>query len=346
MTATHPSHLTVLQSFPVPRPTTNPYLVMLAASLRATPGVRVINFTWREALFGRYDVFHVHWPEILVDGRSAVKKAARQAFTILLLVKLRAGRVPIVRTLHNLERPQGISRLENFLLDRLDRQTSLSIRLNESSEVAVGDPVVTIAHGHYREWFADHPIRSAVRGQLGYVGLIRRYKGVEGLVEAFHELASTEEGLSLRIGGKPSTPELADTIRSLTGADERISLELNFLSDAELVDIVTSSEVVVLPYRFMHNSGGALAALSLNRPILVPDSVVNRNLASEVGSGWVLRFEGALTGERIREALTELRARPGVLRPDLDARSWDRAGPDHRDAYLQAIAITRAAARR
>jgi beta-1,4-mannosyltransferase len=62
--------LTVLQGFPVPRPTTNPYLVMLAQSLREQPGVTVLPFSWRTALVGRFDVYHSHWPEILVGGRT------------------------------------------------------------------------------------------------------------------------------------------------------------------------------------------------------------------------------------------------------------------------------------
>jgi beta-1,4-mannosyltransferase len=58
--------LAVLQSFPVPRSTTNPYLVQLARRLRGLLGLTAVNFSWREALLGKYDVFHVRWPEILV----------------------------------------------------------------------------------------------------------------------------------------------------------------------------------------------------------------------------------------------------------------------------------------
>lgn len=61
-----PGPIVVLQSFRTPRPTTNPYIVMLGETLRTTPGVVLLNFSWRRALFGRFDVFHVHWPEILV----------------------------------------------------------------------------------------------------------------------------------------------------------------------------------------------------------------------------------------------------------------------------------------
>jgi len=339
VTTSSSTSLTVLQSFPEPRPTTNPYLVMLGDSLRATPDVMVLNFSWRTALLARYDVFHAHWPEILVNGQNPLKKLVRQALTVALLARLRLTGTPIVRTVHNLERPQGISRSESFLLDRFDRQTALRIRLNDASEVAPGQPVLTIPHGHYRDWFARYPQAATVDGQLGYVGLIRQYKGVEGLLEAFNSIRDLDGGLSLRIGGKPSNLELDQTIRSLAGDDERIVLELSFLTDAELVDIVTSSELVVLPYRFMHNSGAALAALSLDRPILVPDNLVNRNLAAEIGDGWIYRYEGDLTGAQITDALAKLRSLPDHDTPDLSARNWDRAGIDHLNAYRRAMAL-------
>jgi glycosyltransferase involved in cell wall biosynthesis len=299
----------------------------------------VLNFSWRTALLARYDVFHVHWPEILVSGQSPLKKLVRQALTVALLARLRLTGTPIVRTVHNLERPRGISRRESFLLDRVDRQTALRIRLNDASDVVPGQSVLTIPHGHYRDWFARYPHAATVDGQLGYVGQIRHYKGVEGLLEAFNGIRDLDDDLSLRIGGKPSHLELAQTMRTLAGDDERIVLELNFLSDAELVDIVTSSELVVLPYRFMHNSGAALAALSLDRPILVPDNLVNRNLAAEVGDGWIYRFEGDLTGEQIAKTLAELRSLPDHDTPDLSARGWDRTGIDYLSAYRSAIAL-------
>ena len=41
---------------------------------------------------------------------------------------------------------------------------------------------------------------------------------------------------------------------------------------------------MVLPYRQMHNSGAVLAALSLDRPVLVP-ATDQRGLGAEVGPG-------------------------------------------------------------
>lgn len=327
--------LVILQSFPTPKPTTNPYLVMLAESLRAVDGVTVKNFHWRTALFGRYDVFHAHWPEILVTGHSPVKTLAKQVLTAALIVRLWLTRTPLVRTVHNVAEPEGLTGVQRMLLRRLDRRATLRIRLNPTTQIRSGI-VVTIPHGHYREWFAHYPARASVPGQLGYFGLIRRYKGVEVLLEAFRGLDS--ESLSLRVGGKPSTAELAQTVRSLAAGDARITLQLAFLSDGEVVELVRTSELVVLPYRFMHNSGGALATLSLDRPVLLPDNEVNRLLAEEVGPGWVHLYSGELAPQDLASALATLRATPPKGRPDLSAREWSSTGADHVAAYRRAIA--------
>jgi glycosyltransferase involved in cell wall biosynthesis len=172
---------------------------------------------------------------------------------------------------------------------------------------------------------------------VGFVGLVRRYKGVESLIEAFR--ADDDPDLTLRIAGKPSTDELAQTVRSMAGGDPRISFLLRFLDDAELVQEITGSQLVVLPYRFMHNSGATLAALSLDRPVLVPDTDVNRLLAHEVGEQWVLRFEGDLDVADLRAALAATSPEALTGHPDLTARDWDQVGTAHADAYRRAIAL-------
>jgi beta-1,4-mannosyltransferase len=330
--------LTVLQSFPAPSAhSVNPYTRLLAECLDAVEGVTVLTFSWRTALLGRYDVFHAHWPETLVDGRSPLKKLVRQVLTVALIGRLAVTRTPIVRTVHNVGLPSGISRRERAILRLFDRRTTLRIRLN--AETPVEEPSALIPHGHYRAWFAPYRPAALTPGQLGYAGRIRRYKGVETLVEAFR--GTTDPTLSLRVGGYPSTQELADAVSALAAGDERISLEFGFISDETLVDLVTSSEMVVLPYQFMHNSAAALTALSLDRPVLVPANSVNEQLATEVGEGWVHTFEGTLSPRAIADALGQARRSPAPARPNLDNREWPDAAERHVSAYRVALAARR-----
>lgn len=330
--------ITVLQSFPAPRSTTNPYLVQLARGLRALPDVKVRNFSWLGALFFKYDVFHVHWPEILVSGHSPLKKLGRQGLTLVLLARLAVTGTPIVRTVHNVELPRDISLREVFLLRLINRRTTLYVRLNPETPLPTCRPSITIPHGHYRDWFSDFPKSEQIPGRISYVGLIRRYKGVEDLISSFRATAEAHPELSLRLGGKPSTVELGQAVRDLSEGDARISLNLQYISEAELVETITGSELVVLPYRFMHNSGGTLAALSLDRPVLVPANEVNQALAEEVGPGWVFQYTGRLTPKNIVQTLSSIRVQGPRPRPDLSARHWYMGSSAHRGAYEQALA--------
>src|SRR3954462_15609232 len=124
MTAGHISRpaVTVLQSVPRPRSTTNPYLVQL---VRALPDdVRIEYFSWRRALAGRYDVLHLHWPEVLLRSPSRARAVARRAATTLLLGVLRARRIAVVRTLHNPQPHDQPPLLDRAVLRGLDRSTT------------------------------------------------------------------------------------------------------------------------------------------------------------------------------------------------------------------------------
>lgn len=323
----------VLESFRRPKKTTNPYITQLFHALNDE--AEVIAYRPTAALFGRYDVVHLHWPELLVGGHNWRGRTARRAVTSLLLLRWRLTRVPLVRTLHNLERPTNINAFDNRVLDRIDRMTTLDIRLNDQTPPRQGIPGVTIEHGHYRDWFAPFAGGSAVPGRVGYVGLIRRYKGVEDLVGAFIRLE--DPSLSLHIAGKPSTSDLVDTLHEAAEGDARVTIDPRFLDDEELVHAISEAELIVLPYRHMHNSGTALAALSVDRPVLVPHNEVNTALAAEVGPGWVLLFEGELTPESLSTAVRSSARR--TTRPDLSAREWSVSRDKHLAAFRRAIAL-------
>lgn len=333
------AQLTVLESFPVPRPTTNPYIVMLGRSLQQTPGLTMLNFSYKTALRGQYDVFHVHWPEILVSGGNRWKKRVRQAMFARLLDRLERKRIPLVRTKHNLELPTGISPREVDLLKRAEKLTTLNIAINDTTPVPPGRASAVILHGHYRDWYGRDDLPDAVTGRIGFFGLVRRYKGVDSLITAFRDIP-TSAGVSLAVAGRPSSDELADSLRALAGEDDRIELTFDFLDDDDLADHVSRTELVVLPYREMHNSGGVLTALSLGRPVLVPSNVTNRALREEVGQAWVQTYHGELTGKDIQRALATVRAKC-TGSPDLSRREWSLAGPEHAAAFRRAIKLRR-----
>lgn len=328
----------VLQSFPEGRTTTNPYLLQLTRALR--PHVEVLGFTWRRALTGRYDVFHVHWPEILLQGRTPARALARRILFRLFLTRLRLRRTAVVRTVHNVRSHESATRQEERLLHGFDQCTTLWVRLNPFTAVPVGALERTIPHGDYRDWYSAHAPGVPVPGRLLYFGLVRPYKGVEILVDSFRQLprgAPDDVIPTLRIVGAPQSKELAQRLQLAAAGDARIRCALRHASDAELADAINAAELVVLPYAEMHNSGAALLALSLNRPVLVPQNVVTTALANEVGPGWVLTYNGPLSAEILADALAHARRARSTLSPDLSHRQWTLGAMDHVEAYVRAV---------
>lgn len=331
----------VMQSFTVPRPTTNPYIVQLDRALAEQPGVEHLRLSRPRALLTHIDVLHLHWPETLIEGSSAWRRLLKRAYLRALLVKMRLDGGALVRTAHNVEIPRDATPAERRLLERIEERTDYRILLTADTRLPWSSPSAVIPHGHYVDWFADTPGRDPDPDVLGFVGLVRRYKGVEGLIEAFAATATAAPGMRLRICGNPTSGALAEEIRLLAREDPRIELDLRYLPEAEFASAIKGCRGIVLPYRFMHNSGSVLAALSLSRPVLVPRTVVNEALGAEVGRGWVYMFDGDLSAEDL-VAFWRAVSRGPQGSPDLSRRDWSHSGADHAAAYRRAVARRRA----
>jgi beta-1,4-mannosyltransferase len=268
-----------------------------------------------------------------------LRTSVRQLLFLVVLIRLRSGRKALVRTLHNLEPHDPGGAVERWLLGICDRWTTLWIRLNDAGPVPTDAPSVLIPHGHYRDWFAAFPTPPLEPGRLLYFGRLRSYKGVAELLRAFAGI--DDDGLRLRLVGRPDGPEVAALIADAERTDRRISAELRHVSDREAAAELGRAELVVLPYRQMHNSGAALLALSLGRAVLVPGNPVTSALADEVGPGWVIRYEGQFDVAALQAAINAVRAAAPTDPPDLSAREWDHGGRAHVAAFEQARQLAR-----
>lgn len=302
------------------------------------PRVEHRYFSWKSAILGRYDVFHAHWPELTIRGKSPMRRFMRRRYMDVFLLRARLLRTPIVRHLHNVEPHESGDAAERRSLRRFDRATDLYIRLNPTTLPPTNRPVVTALHGHYRDAYARHPFPEPETGRLLYFGIIRPYKGVDALATAFS--AIDDPALRLRIVGSPSVGQ-RPIIEAHCARDARITSMLRYVTDAELVDEVGRAEMVILPYQEMHNSGAILVAMSLGRPVLAPRTPSNSALSDEVGSGWVLEYDGDLTPEVILAGLEEVRRGRRSAAPDLHERDWEFVGVIIEYAYRQAIARRR-----
>jgi len=323
----------VLESVPQPGPQTNPYIVQLVRSLEQD--VDVSWFSWRQALLGSYDVLHLHWPEFMLRRRSLPARALAAARFTALMTRTAVRGTAVVRTLHNEQPHEAGTGIERRLLAWCERRTRFWIRLNDRTAVPGRGESVVIPHGHYVDWYADHPRPEPVAGRLGYFGLIRPMKGVDELLTVFAATPGAE--LTLHVVGRPMSPELAALVAAAPERDPRVTVRSAYVDEPTLAAEISLCRAVVLPYRHMGNSGAVLLALSLGRPVLLPDSPATRALQAEVGEAWVRLYSGALAPDDLVAAVG---APLPAGRPDLSTREWPEIGASH-SAFLASAAGVR-----
>lgn len=323
--------MSVLESFR-PNPSTNPYLLLLTRAL--ADRAEVDTFSWRRGVFGRYDVFHVHWPEVLVRGRTVPRSLVRTVAFVAVLVASRLRGRAIVRTLHNLAPHERLDPARRAVLALCNRWTTEWITLTETTASPDRQPSTTIPHGHYRGWYPDAPADDRIAGRVLFFGLVRRYKGVEDLLAAFERIDRPD--LTLRIVGRLDDPELGDLIRAAASADDRVTASLEYLDEKALAAEIAACQLVVLPYRNMVNSGSLLLALSLARPVLAPRSPSTEELEEEIGPDWLLLYDDELSERVLSEALVRTSDLAGSV-PDLSAREWDLIASAHIEVFERAV---------
>lgn len=102
-----------------------------------------------------------------------------------------------------------------------------------------------------------------------FFGSIKRYKGVDVLVEAGLQLAAQGREFVIEIAGRPFEPvdDLEARI-ARAGADRHFRFDLRFIPDDELGGYVRGADIVVFPYREIDASGAFGVAVEAEKPIV------------------------------------------------------------------------------
>ncbi|MCI0139980.1 glycosyltransferase family 4 protein [Arthrobacter bambusae] len=325
----------------------NPFQTLLSDAMQFL-GWEVREFSPLKSLVRRANLWHWHWPDGQFSQRSRLSAWARLIALLVLLQKARLSRTPIVWTAHNLRGHEtGNRKVEEIFWPIFYRQVAGVHYISESSRALVvehyadlaGKPYTVTNHGHYRDVYGEAFSKSVARTALKldadkrtvvFCGKVRAYKGVTDLIQAFRLLSS--DGIQLVIAGM-ATDDEERLVRDAAAGDPRITLCLKLLSDEKIKEFVCAADLVVLPYRKIVNSGSALLALSLDRPVFAANKGSIRELAHEIGPEWVMTYE-ELTPEGLASAL-EAAVETDGSSPDLSAYSWAKIALEVSDLYTK-----------
>jgi beta-1,4-mannosyltransferase len=313
----------------------NPHAALLARELIAS-GLEVSDWTPLRALSRPGDLWHLHHPETVVYRRSRIASLLETvAFLGLLwLARLRGAR--ILWTIHDLGSNDGLHpRLEAWFWRAFVPAVDAVICLSERSRtlalerypVLVGRPAHLAPHGHYRDAYPRTLSREAARRRLAlptevtlllHFGLLRPYKNVPHLIRTFRALQAP--GTVLLIAGKPFDATVEREIRDAARGASDLRLDLRAIPSGEVELFFAASDLVVLPYRRILNSGAVLLALTFERPVLVPDLGSMPELQQAFGTDWMRLYAGDLTAAELAAASDWARA---ARRAELDLRAFD-----------------------
>ncbi len=304
--------------------------------------VRIIKFSWKRALVGRWDVIHLHWPESTIRASTSMRRLVKYALFVLLLLRIQFFRKPAVWTVHNESPHERGTSVESRLLSWWERAATRRVYLYPSITPA-GDDAVFIPFGDYSQVAEELRDRLDVPRDPRHIllfGLLRPYKGIEQLLDAFEALHRSNQDVSLAIMGRPTDPEYGREIGSKVGSVTSVEFRGELLEYEELVQEIGRSGFVVLPYRRMYNSGAALLSLSCGTPILVPSSQTMDDLQAESGPQWVQTYEGEITSEILDEAMRHFESSEHLRRNGkaLPLRSWSTVGAQYGDLYRRLAA--------
>lgn len=306
--------------------------------------IEVVKFTWKQALIGSWDVLHLHWPESLLRASGRAKKWAKYALFLALMTRVAVGR-PGVWTVHNESPHERGARVEAFLLGLWSRVTRRNVYLYPSVTPA-DQRSVFIPFGDYSH-LADELLTTYSREReprrILLFGLLRPYKGIEQLLEAYIELVARNPDTSLAIMGRPIDEAYGRAVEERVRGVSHLDFRGELIEYEELVGEITRSSFVALPYRRMYNSGAALLALSCGTPILVPTSPTMEDLRAESGEEWVMTYTGDLTADILDDALTRFSrtAQQRESRSALPLRSWSEVGEQYAELYRDLVTAPR-----
>jgi glycosyltransferase involved in cell wall biosynthesis len=235
---------------------------------------------------GYHDLLHLHWVSELfaAEEPSTIKFWIRYILAHLDIWYLRNFKgAKIVWTIHNLVshdaiRPKKDIRARRFVAAHADQLILHGPHAEEPVERYYRFPAkncISLPHGNHKDGFPNECSREEARKKLDlkaeqkvflFFGSLRRYKGVEELIEAFNQV----EGGNLRllIAGRIKDAEYKTELEGMI--DSRTSLSDSFIPVEDVQFYMKASDVVVLPFRQILTSGSLLLAMTFGKMVVAP----------------------------------------------------------------------------
>jgi len=224
----------------------------------------------------------------------------------LLFVKILFGKV--VLTVHDVSSFSNSSNsliITNMIYKLTDRiithnQFSKSELVNVNADLS--SYISIVPHGNYIPFINIQFNKEKSRKQLAipnnrrvllFFGMIKKVKGLEILLSALKGVVKENPDVLLVIAGKPWENDfsLYQNIIDENNLSDYILLHTKFIQQEDVEHYYCASDLVVLPYTKIYQSGVLMMTLSFERPALVSDLPPLTEIISDNENGFLFKTE-------------------------------------------------------
>ena len=224
----------------------------------------------------------------------------------LLIVKILFGK--IVLTVHDVKSFSNsfnsliIGKLIYKLTDRIithnefSKSEIINVNSNLSSYISI------VPHGNYTPFINIQYDKEKSRDKLGipnnrkillFFGMIKKVKGLKFLLSALKGVINQNPDILLVIAGKSCENDFSpyQKIIDENNLSDYILLHNKFINQKDVEHYYCASDLVVLPYEKIYQSGVQMMTLSYERPALVSDLPPLREIITDNQNGFLFKTE-------------------------------------------------------
>jgi beta-1,4-mannosyltransferase len=249
-----------------------------------------------------YNIFHLHWmygfsfPWGNNFWRSNIGRFVMGVYIAICVLFIRLCGMKLVWTVHNITPHEKQTSNDAFLARFIGKLSNAIIvhsrqTKNKLQEIKINTiNAHVIPHGNYDNVYPNKLSRIKARNILGikpdekvvlFFGLIRYYKGVDNLLDAFLKLK--QSNIKLVVVGKCDQRLLCEEINQKIKINKNLIFINSFIPKGDVQIYFKAADIACFPFRSITTSGSVMLALTFGKPIIAPNIGAIQELPKNIG---------------------------------------------------------------
>lgn len=272
----------------------NPYQSLLADALESErvkvvfpQGYRRILPLFRAVKDNSCDILHLHWLDPYTKGKKWLTQFIYSLKFLIDIFWLRCCGIKVIWTVHNqLTHDSKFSKLDLWtrrilcrLVDRIIFHNYDSLNMIAQEYNFHHSKAEVIPIGNYRKIYRPAIEKLQAKKELDlpldsriYLnqGVLRPYKGIEKLLQAWQQHQQQFKQDILLIVGKPINEEYGLRITQLANEISGVKLHPYYIRDDQMHLFFSAADLAILPFEKILTSSSVVLAMSYGKPVIAP----------------------------------------------------------------------------